>query len=590
MGQIIDWLRRHFSKKKDIDDLLLYPYLSEKEIAKNPGMDQYNLERTYSLRHYLTVKRHRYSTHERLKDFYDKQQSLKWVGIVAGIKMGEEKYQEPAILIEKVAFFNQKEPYLLDYHLWLYIDRVKYLANEENKLTLSVGDAIIGTSKIKSYTGPASDTKYGLDETIIHGAGIFVGRKKRSSYQTHLDSSLVSNYDHGDDWIAKLNNTAKFLHFDPNNFDFEEVISTSGHVSWQAKKSRYPNHFVRMSLHKKIKKKRQQKSTLASVAKTIDKKKKELLAPKGPLTRYRGRVSKITYTTDENNKYHHTISFADIRDELGNLIANRSYFIYDGPIIQLNQLFNDDEVKFFTKNILPTTSKLPGKIEKAQLLTHHDHQLKVPDDFNARTGYLIYLKGDRAPERKIYIEKYRAWALKNEGFDPLKEDIRSTSNELTANEICQKYAISEEKFHKICKKLLIFPARTINEVSYYSEKAVAQIEKEVSLDTMLVNLHRKDRPLITQNNQKSKPDIYFDKTVLVVDDKKYITKDFDKMTNSDIRWEIEQLIRSSISLYLLVKDGRTRQKHYISIKDITSVKAANTKRYVKIENYDINFK
>ncbi|MBD5429135.1 hypothetical protein [Lactobacillus sp.] len=186
---------------------------------------------------------------------------------------------------------------------------------------MGVGDAIIGTSKIKTYTGPTSDTKYGLDETILHGTGILVGKKKRNSRQTNFDSKLISNYDHGEDWIAKLNNTGKFLHFDPNNFDFQTVISTSGHISCQS-----------------------QKSTFSKVAKTFDKKKQELFAPKGSLTRYRGRVSKITYTTNESNKYHQTISFSDIRDELGNLIANKSYFLYEGPIINLNQLFNNDEI------------------------------------------------------------------------------------------------------------------------------------------------------------------------------------------------------------------------------------------------------
>ena len=37
---------------------------------------------------------------------------------------------------------------------------------------------------------------------------------------------------------------------------------------------------------------------------------------------------------------------------------------------------------FFTKNILPTTSNLLGKLKKVQLLIHHDHQLKVPEDFD----------------------------------------------------------------------------------------------------------------------------------------------------------------------------------------------------------------
>ncbi|MBD5429134.1 MAG: hypothetical protein HDR40_00960 [Lactobacillus sp.] len=62
------------------------------------------------------------------------------------------------------------------------------------------------------------------------------------------------------------------------------------------------------------------------------------------------------------------------------------------------------------------------------------------------------------------------------------------------------------------------------------------------------------------------------------------------MTNSDICWELEQLNRSSMTLYLLVKDGRTRQKHYISPKKISLVKAANTSSYIQIKNYDIDFK
>lgn len=121
----------------------------------------------------------------------------------------------------------------------------------------------------------------------------------------------------------------------------------------------------------------------------------------------------------------------------------------------------------------------------------------------------IYLKGDQAPERKIYVEKYRAWAIKNEGFDPLKEEAHALNYELTTNETCEKYAISEEKFQKICKKLLIFPARTKDNISYYTKKAVSQIEKEVSLDAMLGNLHHQDKPLISQNNQKTKHNPYF---------------------------------------------------------------------------------
>ncbi|MBD5429136.1 hypothetical protein [Lactobacillus sp.] len=77
------------------------------------------------MRHYLTVNRHYYSTHAQLKKFYDNLQTITWIGIVAGIRIPEEKYQEPAILLEKVAVFDKKHPYLLDYHLWLYINRVK---------------------------------------------------------------------------------------------------------------------------------------------------------------------------------------------------------------------------------------------------------------------------------------------------------------------------------------------------------------------------------------------------------------------------------------------------------------------------------
>lgn len=213
---------------KTNDDRIHKKFVTPNEVKKD-GDSAFNKIRRYNAKNELNQYQHVESQHIRLKPYYDAGLLVHWVGIVSDVTIPRKVGQpEGAILIDKASTEDGEE--LLDYHLWLNITEIKFLAHED-KMQVGIGDYIEGLSYIKPY----GKNKYGLGTTLISDCGIYFGTNKYRS--------TITEYNHGDDWVLKLENGTASLRakkkYVENNLSLLEASKEAGHVTTTYQPSRY---------------------------------------------------------------------------------------------------------------------------------------------------------------------------------------------------------------------------------------------------------------------------------------------------------------------------------------------------------------
>lgn len=460
-------LKQIINSNQDQDARLLFPYFSEKKKSAKSLDERCNTARKYAIKNYLNKSYHTESNHEKLKPFFEKNETLHWIGIVSDIVLPDKYCLSPRILIDKLTLYDEKEPKLLDYHIWIRADQIKYVHNKLNQQTLAVGDAIEGISIINPYYGNKKEVKFGFCSTIILNCGVFIGQRRKNRQPTFLNGKIENDYNRHQDWILKSINDSYLAAPKYLKLSADDIFHLSGHTTFVFQSNQY-SHF-----YKRLEKEEETKD-------------EEAAHQIGPLTEYKAKVKNITYITEKNGGYQPVVVFNEFNKEG----IKRSYFSYNQKLIALGELKVGDQITFSTKNILPNKILELGQIEKCSFVDKHSDRHPMPQNENQLLGYIMISKNDHQPEHLSYREAYQDWASKNH-----IQTASNSSSLFTKNELQQMLQIRPETLEKNLKRLFILPKKTINGTAYFDNEAYKKIESNLKVSRMLYK-SKEDRPLI----------------------------------------------------------------------------------------------
>lgn len=369
---------------KTNDDRIHKKFVTPDEVKKD-GDSVFNKIRRDNAKNELNQYQHVESQHIRLKPYYDAGLLVHWVGIVSDVTIPRKVGQpEGAILIDKASTEDGEE--LLDYHLWLNITEIKFLAHED-KMQVGIGDYIEGLSYIKPY----GKNKYGLGTTLISDCGIYFGTNKYRS--------TITEYNHGDDWVLKLENGTASLRakkkYVENNLSLLEASKEAGHVTTTYQPSRYNKFQERIGQE------------------TIDDEKPLPLVP-DTQEKYFSMVIKpyASRTINENEyEYRPMISVGEIINvDHKRVIAKSANLPYLPQLAKMGLVKQGDPLRF------TATAGKDGQLldVKRIEIPATTQVMPIPSDPEALSGYFLFMdskEGDmKTPQGSKCLEKFLDWA------------------------------------------------------------------------------------------------------------------------------------------------------------------------------------
>lgn len=369
---------------KTNDDRIHKKFVTPDEVKKD-GDSVFNKIRRDNAKNELNQYQHVESQHIRLKPYYDAGLLVHWVGIVSDVTIPRKVGQpEGAILIDKASTEDGEE--LLDYHLWLNITEIKFLAHED-KMQVGIGDYIEGLSYIKPY----GKNKYGLGTTLISDCGIYFGTNKHRS--------TITEYNHGDDWVLKLENGTASLRakkkYVENNLSLLEASKEAGHVTTTYQPSRYDKFQERIGQE------------------TIDDEKPLPLVP-DTQEKYFSMVIKpyASRTINENEyEYRPMISVGEIINvDHKRVIAKSANLPYLPQLAKMGLVKQGDPLRFTA-----TAGKGGQLLDVKRIEIPATTQvMPIPSDPEALSGYFLFMdskEGDmKTPQGSKCLEKFLDWA------------------------------------------------------------------------------------------------------------------------------------------------------------------------------------
>ncbi|GAA3635635.1 hypothetical protein GCM10022297_12940 [Lactobacillus hamsteri] len=525
---------------QDIDALLTFPYLQKKAIRKNIIDEQCNIERKYAIKHYMNKYRHDNSRHEALAPFYENNKLVNWIGIVSDIIIDNK--ENPRILIDKLTLDNPKKPQLLDYHLWIRTNKIKYIQNDSNTQTIAIGDAIRGISSVDTYLGNQNEVKYGFNATVIRGAGILIGNKRTNAIQTNLNAKIKTNYDRKNDWILKCTNSCEAIaKYSKSNAN--EILSQPSQVSISFQKSNYSHYYSHLSKEDEVTSTKKENQTVISNGKYI------------------GTVNAITYISRKNNNLTPIIRLSNITNENGQNIITKSYFKYEGKILELGQLVKSDKIIFSTKTKLSNKVTDLGTIEDCTLKNKQNGGLPIPSTKEELLGYIMAEKDDTKPNHLYYRQKYQDWLISNK--------LEASNNLISKDGIQQILQIKKSVLNQRMQKSFIIPKQRKNNKDFYDFSVIQKIAEE--------------KEPIAEATDSLKTLTGQNLNTITTYDGIYYTRNFANLDSYLIRNEIERLSRVCANLYIKAKDENGNEK-YVLVKTITQAKSYNDEKMLMIDN------
>lgn len=369
---------------KTNDDRIHKKFVTPDEVKKD-GDSVFNKIRRDNAKNELNKYQHVESQHIRLKPYYDAGLLVHWVGIVSDVTIPRKVGQpEGAILIDKASTEDGEE--LLDYHLWLNITEIKFLAHED-KMQVGIGDYIEGLSYIKPY----GKNKYGLGTTLISDCGIYFGINK---YRSN-----ITEYNHGDDWVLKLENGTASLRakkkYVENNLSLLEASKEAGHVTTTYQPSRYNKFQERIGQE------------------TIDDEKPLPLVP-DTQEKYFSMVIKpyASRTINENEyEYRPMISVGEIINvDHQRVIAKSANLPYLPQLAKMGLVKQGDPLRF------TATAGKGGQlldVKRIEIPTNAQ-VIPIPSDPEALSGYFLFMDSKeedmKTPQGSKCLEKFLDWA------------------------------------------------------------------------------------------------------------------------------------------------------------------------------------
>ena len=383
-------LQKRLEGKKN-DDRIHKKFVTPDEVKKD-GDSAFNRIRRYNAKNELNQYQHVESQHIRLKPYYDAGLLVHWVGIVSDVTIPRKVGQpEGAILIDKASTEDGEE--LLDYHLWLNITEIKFLAHED-KMQVGIGDYIEGLSYIKPY----GKNKYGLGTTLISDCGIYFGTNKYKS--------TITEYNHGDDWVLKLENGTASLRakkkYVENNLSLLEASKEAGHVTTTYQPSRYDKFQERIGQE------------------TINDEKPLPLVPDTQEKYFSMVVKPYASRTINENEYEYSpmISVGEIINvDHKRVIAKSANLPYLPQLAKMGLVKQGDPLR-----ITATAGKGGQLLDVKRIEIPATTQvMPIPSDPEALSGYFLFMdskEGDmKTPKGSKCLEKFLDWAREKD-IDP----------------------------------------------------------------------------------------------------------------------------------------------------------------------------
>lgn len=388
-----------------------------------------NQARRNNSKRLLNKYNHPDSKHIRLKPYFDSKKIIEWSAVLADITLPNTHNLVGNVLLDKIAIGNFDE--LIDYHLWLNLENVKYIYGDNVKL--GIGDIIHGFSFVKKYSG----NKYGLAETVITDAGVF------ADYGQKVE--IITNYDRQDDWVVELKNTnasnRAYSKYQQSHKKSDFLI-VSGHVDTIYQPSRY------MKFRERLKPLEKTDNTVVPLFNTNG-------------NEYLGKIAQFHIDLVDGTLVP-KLQFKTIYNKFGRLLAVGTTIEYTKEIQKLGKLSVNDEIIF-------AADSKDNKLCNFRDFRINRQKIKkcIPQESDLFLGMLMLETKSVNADPKL-IKKYLTWKVKNsaDNADAKEQLMRFEANEhMTQEELAEEYGIEPSMIAEyikqgvICAKDNLFDAK-----------------------------------------------------------------------------------------------------------------------------------
>ena len=408
------------------DDDIAFPFATAEEVKAKGVQHELNRVRRFIAKNFLNKYRYSATDHSLIKPYYYLRKWFNWTGIVADISMptgNDSTKLDGKVLIDKFCFENvitgDKE--MLDHHIWLNVNNIRYLMNE-SKLTLGIGDIIQATSRVMQYSGKGGSVeKFGLGSTVIRAGGVLVSYTKNIA--SPKSQIINSNYDHGDDWVLKLDNSGvpdvTLQNYNENKDIRIFANKEHGHVLATYQPSRYVHYFERLqdsSSNTPLKESNEPVSYTATV---------------GDFRVY-----------EQDGERVPKIVLESITNPIGRIVCARKVLDFNDELLALGTLRKGDELSF---KFMGRFDELRiNELTKFKLLTSHQ-TYDLPKESQLLCGWIMNCFF-YAPTRDYdLIGKYLHWqqVISHEDVEVTPENFDEYYG-LSAREIAKKLDLDAE--------------------------------------------------------------------------------------------------------------------------------------------------
>lgn len=403
------------------------PIAKIEDIKKNGETHELNRIRRLTAKKYLNKYRYNASNHSLIKYYYYLREWFDWTGIIADISMptgNDSTKLDGKVLIDKFCYYdkNSGKKEILDHHIWLNINNIRYLLNG-SKLTLGIGDVIQASSRIMQYSGNMGTVeKFGLGSTIIRAGGITASH---TSFTNKNSQTIISNYDHGDDWVLKLDNsgvpdTTVENYQSTNDIRFF-ANREHGHVLATYQPSRYQHYFERLQ----------------------ESKSDSLINQKSSEQIYTGTIYDLR-VYEENRKAIPKLVFEKIENSIGRIVCARRIIEYNESLRKLGTLNKGDKLSFIYAGNDFDNVKVED-LHKFKVLTPHANY-KLPQNKQLLAGWIMKNFYYGPTQNYDLVGKYLHWQqVINKDDIEVNEDNFDKIYGLSVSEIAKKLHLSKNK-------------------------------------------------------------------------------------------------------------------------------------------------
>ena len=442
------------------------PIAKKEDIKKHGETHELNRIRRLTAKKYLNKYRYSASNHSLIKYYYYLRKWFDWTGIIADISMptgNDATKLDGKVLIDKFCYYDRKsgKKEMIDHHIWLKVNNIRYLMNG-SKLTLGIGDVIQASSRIMQYSGSNGTVeKFGLGSTIIRAGGITTSH---TNFTNKNSQTIISNYDHGDDWVLKLDNSGvpetTIEKYQVTNDIRFFANREHGHVLATYQPSRYQHYFER-----------------------LPESESDSLINRNPSEQiYTGTIYDLR-VYDENGEAVPKLVFEKIENSIGRIVCARRIIEYNDELLKLGTLHKGDKLSFIYAGNDFDNVEIKD-LHKFKLLSPHDNY-KLPQNRQLLSGWIMKNFYYGPTQDYDLVGKYLHWqqVINREDIE-VNDDNFDEIYGLSVSEIAKKLHLNkskvqtylEEKYPNSRDVLYAIMDPQDNEHRYYKPEILEEVE------------------------------------------------------------------------------------------------------------------